>query len=551
MVLLIHTAILTRIAFVTSPNLDELAHLPSGISHWEFGRFDLYRVNPPLVRMVAAIPVMFTANDPDWSSYQDSLYSRSEFYVGKSFVRENQFNTFWYFTLARLACIPFSLIGCLVAYRWASDLYGAKSGLVATLLYAFCPNMLAWGASITPDAASASLGLLAVWTWWRWLKVPSWKSSGTAGLCLGIALLSKSTWIFLLAIYPLLWAVWRIRRNSDKTCAAPPVRHLLVSLAIGIYILNLGYGFEGTLKTLGSYRFVSHALSGVEEPPDGANRFEQTLLEHFPVPLPSNFVRGIDVQKLDFERGKWSYLRGEQKRRGWWYYYLYAFLVKNPLGFLVLVAMVTLSVTRMGRNEVILLVPVLFVFALVSSQTGFNRYYRYVLPASPFLVVLISGLFRRVRIQSLRGGLIYGALVLSIVESVCVVPHSMSFFNVLVGGPIGGARHLLDGNIDWGQDLLDLRKWQDGHPDAKPLYVAYFAGWDIAPSIAGIHCSEVPRHSDTTQPPPDLQPGWYAVSVNYVYGLHYFDSDTVDYGYFRSLHPKDRVGYSILIYHVE
>ena len=46
------------IAARKSPVMDEPAHLVPGISHWQFGTFDLYRVNLPLVRMVAAIPVL-------------------------------------------------------------------------------------------------------------------------------------------------------------------------------------------------------------------------------------------------------------------------------------------------------------------------------------------------------------------------------------------------------------------------------------------------------------------------------------------------------------
>lgn len=37
-----------------SPTDDETAHLPAGVSYWQFGRFDLYPVNPPLVKLVAA-----------------------------------------------------------------------------------------------------------------------------------------------------------------------------------------------------------------------------------------------------------------------------------------------------------------------------------------------------------------------------------------------------------------------------------------------------------------------------------------------------------------
>jgi hypothetical protein len=551
----IHCLMLMRSAFVQSPNIDELAHLPSGLSHWEFGRFDLYRVNPPLVRMVAALPVLLTDAVQDWSNYQDSPYSRAEFLVGKSFAKSNGFSTFRYFTTARLACIPFTLLGCFVAYRWAFQLYGRNSAMIALSLYAFCPNMLAWGASITPDAASASTGLAAIWTFWRWLGSPKWSSALWAGAALGIALLCKSTSIFLFPIYCTVWLFNCLHRRGTQEIERWPTGQLSILLLTGLYLLNLGYGFEGSFTRLGDFKFVSKALSGEELPPMGANRFADTFSGAIPVPLPSNFVRGIDVQKLDFEQGKWSYLIGEQKKGGWWYYYVVAFLVKNPLGFLTIVAAAFATAfnktSRLRPSELFLLGPALFLFVLVSSQTGFNRYFRYILPCMPFLFVFASRIVADKRFKSRRGVLAIACSLAVAVESLSVFPHSMSFFNVAVGGPLGGPEYLLDGNIDWGQDLLELKRWYDSHPDARPFHAAYFSDWDIAPSIAEIDSHPIPKHTDLTQPPPVLTPGWYAVSVNNVYGLHYFENDSPVYRYFKELESDDRAGYSIYLYHIE
>jgi hypothetical protein len=555
-ILLLHAALLCRLCFVNSPNLDELAHLPAGISHWELGRFDLYRVNPPLVRLVAAVPILFSHATRDWSDYKDALNSRPEFFVGKSFVKNNQYQTFRYFSIARLACMPFSLLGCLVAFCWARELYGWRSGLIALFLYAFSPNMLTWGASITPDAAAASTGLLAMWTFRRWLRRATWSSACTAGGCLGIALLTKSIWLFLLIVFPTLLLIAQLSKAPQAETVGMGQRWQGATiLLIGCYVLNLGYMFEGTFSQLGSFRFISKTLPAQDSPQYGANRFVGTPFAMIPVPFPTNYVRGIDVQKRDFERGKWSYLRGEQKPGGWWYYYLYAFAVKSTLGFLGLLAFATLSClrapSRFSFDECLLVMAAVFVFVLVSSQTGFNRYYRYVLPALPFLFVFSSRTLGGHALCSRRGCFVCGLVLAAALESLAAFPHSLSFFNLAAGGPLDGPNHLLDANIDWGQDLKKLKCWSDQHPGARPLHVAYFAEWDIAPQIAGIDCLEVPAHEDLDHPPPQLEPGWYAVSVNYVYGLHYFDDDIPKYAYFKKMTPADYVGYSIYVYRVE
>jgi len=81
----------------------------------------------------------------------------------------------------------------------------------------------------------------------------------------------------------------------------------------------------------------------------------------------------------------------------------------------------------------ILLLPILLIFVLVSSQTGFNRHLRYLLPAYPFLFIAISVLLR------CRQPLIRSAISILVVIQILSVawhgPHWLSYFNELAGGP--------------------------------------------------------------------------------------------------------------------
>ncbi len=65
--LTIHIGLLAYSAWAHSPTFNEPAHLAAGMSHWQFGRFELYRVNPPLVRMLAALPVLAAGAKTDWA----------------------------------------------------------------------------------------------------------------------------------------------------------------------------------------------------------------------------------------------------------------------------------------------------------------------------------------------------------------------------------------------------------------------------------------------------------------------------------------------------
>ena len=175
------------------------------------------------------------------------------------------------------------------------------------------------------------------------------------------------------------------------------------------------------------------------------NRFANSWLARVPVPFPRNYVMGIDLQKWDLERKMLSYLRGEWKVGGWWYYYLYAMAIKVPLGTWLLVVLSVIDCLRRSpsRDELFVLVPLFAVLILVSSQTGFSHHLRYVLPIFPFAFVWISRLARDTRVVgSPMKYLRATGVVWSVASSLWIYPHSLSYFNELVGEPKHGHEHL-------------------------------------------------------------------------------------------------------------
>jgi hypothetical protein len=537
--LLVHAIMLAWIAYRNSPTLDEVGHLTAGICVDRLGRLDLYRVNPPLVKAIAALPVLLCGPATDWKKYYAG--DRPEWDIGNDFIVANGERAFWYFTLARWACISFSLLGGLVCYRWASDLYGRSAGLLALCLWCFSPNILANASLITPDAGAAAVGVAACYTFWRWLGAPRWSRAMVAGLTLGLAELAKMTWLVLYLVWPATWLVRFLSTAHGKGEGRRQATQLALMVAISLYVLNAAYGFEGTFRRLGSYRFVSGALGGPrgewKDPHSGGNRFAGGLIGEVPIPLPCHYLAGLDLQRRDFEQGTPSYLRGEQRRGGWWYFYLYALAVKEPLGTWCLVGLAAvLSVSRRygpgWREELALLAPAAAVLVLVSSQSGLV-YLRYALPIFPFTFIWVGKVT-----LSLRGrdravaGLMAASLAWSIMSSLAVYPLSMSYFNELAGGPAGGHRHLIDASIDWGQDLFRLKEWIDAHPEARPIYVDFHGSVEL--ENLGIKSDPYPASP---------QPGWYAVSVH---RLHVAEGNK----HFLPLEPLDRIGYSMNIYHL-
>lgn len=312
---------------------------------------------------------------------------------------------------------------------------------------------------------------------------------------------------------------------------------LMLRMAIGLCILNLGYSFEGSLSPLRNFKFVSDLFIGQElsvergvpnlvnysspEPkapsPGLSNRFAKTWLGMLPVPFPKNYLLGVDIQQRDFENyGRPSYLNGVWRNRGWWYYYLFACAIKMPIGFWFLGILGlayrpfffrgiktfdTLVPSTCGRyppralrDEFILLIPALVVFVIVSSKTAFSEHLRYVLPSFPFFFIWVSGNWVKsttlgraslARLQTVPS--VFNALVgifccWTTCSSLWIFPHSLSYFNESIGGPLNGPHFLLGSNVDWGQDLIYLHsllsKGVEGD-DLKIIYYGYVSPTDV------------------------------------------------------------------------
>jgi len=643
-VVFVHVLLLAWLATRHSPVVDEVGHLPAGLSHWKVRRFDLYNVNPPLVRTLATLPLVVGEVPVDFTGYQVLPRNRSEFGIGSRWISSNPDSFLTGFTIARWACLPFSILGAVTCLLWARELYGSRAGLMALCLWCFCPNILAHCSLITPDAGATAVGLTACYVFRKWLIHRTLGWAVFAGILLGLTLLTKFTWLFLLGLWPLCWVIWRFGESRGAYCRTivpivhesanstaktssselptgteqlgqllynvrDDIGHLSLIMLLAFWVLNNGYLFEDSFQPLGKFQFFSQSLSGHESgvvAAEGGNRFRGTLLEHLPMPVPRNFLQGIDHIKWEYEHGYPSYLRGVKRHGGWWYYYLYAMLVKMPVGTLVLIGVAAGAVVcrrssvcaNASENEVqgerqgvsppseinvisrradaaplaggmlkqskedaippgtvgvhwfetfYLLAPAVCTLWLVSSQTGFNHHLRYVLPAFPFLFIFAS---RTALLLDSRSRLIKGVPIVCmawmILSSLSVYPHSLSYFNELAGGPINGWKHLDYSNIDWGQDMIYVKEWVEQHPEAKPLYILS-TGY-VTPEQMGIETQPLQM---TTQPLPDgkslsreFAPGWY------IMGLTRLVDPNDPFHELLQREPDGYIGYSMRVYHV-
>jgi hypothetical protein len=572
---ILHTVLLSYSATCHSPVPDELGHLAAGLSHWQLGDFSLYRVNPPLARMVATLPVYLWEGNEEWLRYylDPGDFGRSEFAVADQFLHFEKARFFDWLTIARMSSIPFSLVGMVVCYLWARDLYGGWAGVMAAVLWSVSPFVLGFGAILTPDVPSAAMGALSLYTFTRWLRTPGWTGSIVAGISLGLAELTKSTWIILPVVYGLVVFSQLLRHcmSSVTHCTSrkvSPLMQLLGLFLVGWLVFVAGYGFDDVGKPLGSFGFRSKTLSG--QPADSndatGNRFHGTWLEYLPVPLPKQFLVGLDYQKQDSTARKQpAYIAGLLRDNGVWYYYLFALSVKCTIGGMILFGMSIakrfVAIQRLKPAEWVMVVTAAMILALLSSHTGLNKHSRYLLPILPIAIVWCSQcsvLFT----SRLGRGAVVGAMSCAALSSLSVFPHSMSYFNEGIGGASRGRLYLSNSNIDWNQDLYFLRDelrrrgWNDVGLVCSANYDIRIVGLDffVPPIHPRLQLSKPENESGSLE---RLQPGKYAISVCHWQGYPVGAPSPTGsrlpprknaFSYFQEFSPVGRVGFSILLF---
>jgi len=524
--------------------------------------------------LVAALPVIALTDDPQWQEVSRNYRVKTHTYVGRDFVTTNGENFYSLLMLARLACIPFSVLGLIICFCWGRDMFGSNAGLLAATFWCFDPNILAHGSLITPDVAGTSLGCCACYNYGRWLRSPTWTQSLVAGGVLGFAVLSLFSLNVLIPLWLIMWVVGRVsdRATMRITDWLREWAMLMACFYAVLYILNIGYGFEGSMQRLNQFEFNSSLFTGKTTMEPG-NRFRESWLGSIPMPVPSNYLAGIDQRRCDFEDyHRPSYLAGSWQKTGWWYYYYYALAIKVPVGTSVLVFaafLIRLFRARSVRflDEVVLLVPPLAILTVVSMQSGYSEDMRYVLPIFPYLFIWASQMMPSVsrrqgnsRIsfvaRTMQVGSVASLLVWMTASSMSVYPHTLAYFNELVGGPTQGHRFLLGSNIDWGQDLRHLKWYLDTNQKNNRCFLAYEG--TVYPEDLGITYS-IPQSAPNRQSTQSLPSGVYAISVTYLHGMPFISrgkgdqakTEILRFDGFLDRQPTAMCGYSIYVYVVD
>jgi 4-amino-4-deoxy-L-arabinose transferase-like glycosyltransferase len=532
-----------------SHTVDEPTHIAAGMEWLERGTQELHSENPPLARVAVGLGAHLAGHRLGHEGGVIRLGTEA-FYADGTYLRN--------LARARAGTLPFFLLSILLVWSWTRKLAGARAAFVAAGSFASLPPMMAHAGLATTDVAFVATFLLALFTCERWLEAPTPGRSLGLGVGLGLALITKfSTLLFFPPCALAMWSVrWISGGERQRSPWKPWVGGAAIALVLGGLFLWAAYGFSvGTFAE----RPQTAQLIRTCFPDEGsfANRLAHWVSRtHLPAP---GCLYGLLFLAAHGVMGSPAYLFSHESVHGWWYFYPVAMAVKTPLPFLILFLGGLAHLLRRSRErgrQWLAPAAAALAFVLVSTTTTINIGLRHALAVYPLMAIslglgvdlLLRGLSgSRRRIAAIAVAL---CLAWQAVDVIRAHPNYLASFNALAGSDPG--RILVDSDLDWGQDALQLEAFFKGRA-VDSLSIAFFGSARLC---------ELDLPALKNLEPGRPVTGWIAISEMY-YRDHWRkiyadpcdrhplgESERGAYAWLRSYEPVAFAGRSIRIYHI-
>lgn len=471
---------------VFAPVVDEPVHIAAGYEWWH-GNTGFDPPHPPLARLIEAWPLRKIVTPPATDLGGHGLA-----------ILNDSGDMLRHLARARMGNLLFLAIALAGTIAW-----GLRSGrgvaLIAAAMLAAMPPILGHAGLATTDMAVAAMLPLALLAFDRWLRERTIVNALLIGLAIGFGALAKFSFLLFFPVCALAIVIARRPAVQLSRSAAG----LLAAAAVAFVVIWAGYLFTfGVPQTWPNAR----------------------------VPAPA-LVDGITAVQRHNALGHDSYLFGEVRRFGWWYYFPVIFFFKTPLPFLIFVGTgIAVIVTRRREQLDLVLIPLALMLSVLPSTINIGI--RHILPIYPPLCVVAAiGVVEAWRNARARIG-VAAACAWLFAGVALAHPDYMAWFNEAAGRH--PERIAVDSNLDWGQDALRLRRLVLQRR-IDPIFV-------YGADLVGLEGRAIFLQ------PARVTHGWIAVGETAIHIEPYARAGAYDW--LKAYTPVERVGKSIRLYHV-
>ncbi len=524
--LLLALFVLQSLWFIETQSLtyDEPGHIIAGLEAWQHGRFEMWTDHPPLGRFWLMLPIarahVEITQQPLARGYR---------------VTAMQPGPGWLAWHTRPMNTLLGVALGLALWFAARRLFSEGAANVTLALFAFTPSLIANFSVTTTDGVGALFVFLTACQVVLWRRNPSRTQTVLMGLLLGGLLLAK---LYTPPEMLLALALMLVLRRDGGLNSVRSLNWKPALAAFGIAALTFwaGYLFHVSHLTVGNGEVVASF------PNRSTKTWATKAKSHLNLFIPAGeYVEGFREVALSNHRGRPAWFLGRiYPRGGPKFYYPVAIALKWPTVLLLFFfTALIIGLRRTCRSPGDLLITSLFglVFLAFALQSKFAIGERHILPLYPFVLLIAGGIWEHARKHRAAAALVVLALCLNAADTLRYAPDYLSYFNVFVK-PEDSWRLLTDSNLDWGQGLLAVRRYEEQHP-SESLRLAYFGSVD--PKLYGVRATPLEPNS--------LTAGTVAAGASCLSGQVLDDSES--YHWLWSYRPREILDHSIWLFDVD
>jgi 4-amino-4-deoxy-L-arabinose transferase-like glycosyltransferase len=494
--LLVYVLQCTWFARTQSFVFDEPLHISTGLDAWRYGRFDLVLEHPPLGHLLPTLPIAFGKWDITWADP-----------VKKGILVTAMTDPVPMAMRVRLVNVALGVFLGVLLWFAARSIFSEGAANLVLALFAFSPSLIAHFSMVTTDGVATLMVFLTAIQLLRWRRSPSRGQTLLLGVALGLLLLAKLstppvfcvTLALVLVLKPDGWE-WSPGRWNWYP--------MLVTLGVAAFVLWGGYFFHVSRLRIGDGRVemtfpnretvvkdsVGHIVGFMRRP----------LQYHLSLLVPAGeYLEGIADIVVHNQGGHKTFLLGQsaETQRPWFQPGL-ALMKWPPIVLFLFAFALFLLITRKVRARVDLLVLSLFpacflLFQMLLSRISTGE--RHFLPVYPFVLLLCGATWEFAEAQGKRSiergsvrkrtlaFLIVAAILVNAADVLRYAPDYLSYCNILISNR-NSYKYFSDSNLDWGQGLLALRRYEEQHPEEN-IWLAYFGSVD--PAVYGVRATRL------------------------------------------------------------
>jgi hypothetical protein len=545
-----------------SQTSDESIHIFSGNQYWRHRDFGANPEHPPLVKLVAALPLL-SLNLKE-SAVVPGLAKSAHYTAAIPFLYGNDTAADTILFRTRMAASVFTFILAALVLLCGYEMLGPGPALLGIALLTFDPNILAHGALVTTDIGETCFLFASVYTFYRFVKKPSAGRVVMCGFAVALALAAKHSGLVvalilvLLAISELLVRKEAIGPVNTRESSGTFAKRAVLLAATIVIIFAIGCAGLWTFYT---FRYAARPEGAVLSPTldvfahslhSGLQTKIVLALAHAHL-LPESYLWGLTDVLVGAE-GREMFLLGKVYATGQWFYFPLVFLMKSTLGFLVILMAFPFVAKRLGlRRELLFLLIPPIVFFGISMLSGMNLGMRHILPVLPFLILIAAAtagsLAARSKVAALAIGIV---LLVHAASSLHAYPNYLTYSNEVAGGPSKTYRVMSDSNMDWGQGLKQTATYLAEH-HVTDCWFAYRSSI-LDPGLYQVPCKPIQagnsyRTGRLTPLFPAVVEGTILISANEAAGQSWGPGELNPYKQFFDKQPDDIIANSILVFH--